>query len=156
MVQQLWVVLIIMVPSLSTNRQQILTPKNFEFGPNVATTGGSPKGSLLLYNNKFYGLAADYATNGAGCIYEWDPANPANIVKKYDLPGGAGGANPQHSLRLMNGKMYGTTAGGGNTGIGVVFEWDPSTNVYTKLLDLNGAGAGSNGMVFLTITLTPL
>jgi uncharacterized repeat protein (TIGR03803 family) len=120
--------------------------KKIDFGPNVSVTGGGPKGSLLLYNNKFYGLGADYGVSGGGVIFEWDPAT--NIyIKKYDL-GGSGGANPQNSLRLMNGKMYGTTASGGSSNIGVVFEWDPATNVYTKLLDLNGSGAGSNGWTF--------
>jgi len=120
--------------------------KKFEFGPNPSITGGDPKGSLLLYNNKFYGLAADYGASGGGVIFEWDPATNV-YTKKYDLTG-AGGSNPQNSLRLMNGKMYGTTAGGGSTNIGVVFEWDPVTNVYTKLVDLNGVGAGSNGWSF--------
>lgn len=120
--------------------------KKFDFGPVVSVTGGGPKGSLLLHNNKFYGLAADYGVSGGGVIFEWDPAT--NIyTKKYDL-GGSGGANAQNSLRLMNGKMYGTTASGGSSNVGVVFEWDPATNVYTKLLDLNGSGAGSNGWTF--------
>jgi uncharacterized repeat protein (TIGR03803 family) len=110
--------------------------KKFDFGPNASVTGGSPKGSLLLYNNKFYGLAADYAVNGAGCIFEWDPAT--NIyTKKYDLIG-SGGANPQNSLRLMNGKMYGTTVSGGSNNLGVVFEWDPATNAYKTLYELTG------------------
>lgn len=126
--------------------------KKFDFGPNVSVTGGSPKGSLLLYNNKFYGLGADYGVSGGGVIFEWDPAT--NIyTKKYDL-GGSGGANPQNSLRLMNGKMYGTTASGGTSNVGVVFEWDPATNAYTKLLDLNGSGAGSNGWTFYN-NITP-
>ncbi|MBP9097554.1 MAG: T9SS type A sorting domain-containing protein [Ferruginibacter sp.] len=120
--------------------------KKFDFGPTVSVTGGSPKGSLLLYNNKFYGLAADYGVSGGGVIFEWDPG--ANVyTKKYDLVG-SGGSNPQNSLRLMNGKMYGTTASGGASNVGVVFEWDPATNVYTKLVDLNGAGAGSYGWTF--------
>lgn len=120
--------------------------KKFDFGPNPTLTGGAPKGSLLLYNNKFYGLAADYGVSGAGAIFEWDPTT--NIYsKKYDLTG-AGGASPQNSLRLMNGKMYGTTSGGGASGLGVVFEWDPATNVYNKLLDLTGVGAGTNGWTF--------
>jgi uncharacterized repeat protein (TIGR03803 family) len=117
--------------------------KKFDFGPSVSATGGGPKGSLLLYNNKFYGLGADYGVNGAGVIFEWDPAT--NIyTKKYDFTG-SGGASPQNSLRLMNGKMYGTTASGGISNVGVVFEWDPATNAYTKLVDMNGSGAGSNG-----------
>ncbi len=117
--------------------------KKFDFGPNVSQTGGSPKGSLLLYNNKFYGLGADYGASGAGVIFEWDPAT--NIyTKKYDLAG-AGGSSPQNSLRLFNNKMYGTTASGGTSNIGVVFEWDPATNIFTKLVDMNGSGAGTYG-----------
>ncbi len=120
--------------------------KKFDFGPNVSVTGGAPKGSLLLYNDKFYGLAADNGALGGGVIFEWDPVTNV-YTKKYDL-GGGNGANPQNSLRLMNGKMYGTTVGGGANSVGVVFEWDPATNTYTKLLDLNGVGAGTNGWGF--------
>jgi uncharacterized repeat protein (TIGR03803 family) len=120
--------------------------KKIDFGPNPSITGGGPKGSLLLYNNKFYGLTAEYGASGAGVIFEWDPAT--NIyIKKYDLTG-SGGSLPQNSLRLMNGKMYGTTLGGGANSLGVVFEWDPATNIYTKLVDLDGIGAGKNGWSF--------
>lgn len=120
--------------------------KKFDFGPAVAITGGGPKGSLLLYNNKFYGLGADYGASGYGVIFEWDPATNV-YTKKYDFTG-AGGAYPQNSLKLMNGKMYGTALGGGASGLGAVFEWDPATNTYTKLLDLTGVGAGTNGWGF--------
>ncbi len=109
--------------------------KKYDFGPNPATTGGGPKGSLLLYNNKFYGLAADYGVSGAGCIFEWDPATNV-YTKKFDFNGTVGGS-PQNSLRLYNGKMYGTTAQGGVSNIGVVFEWDPATNSCNKLLEMN-------------------
>ena len=119
--------------------------KKFDFGPTVSVTGGGPKGSLLLYNNKFYGLAAEYGASGGGCLFEWDPAT--NIyTKKFDFTGNGGaypGSGPQNSLRLMNGKMYGTTLGGGGTNVGVVFEWDPVTNVYTKLFELNGTNGWS-------------
>ena len=115
--------------------------KKYDF---AFTQGGSPRGSLLLYNGKFYGLASEYAANSAGCIFEWDPAT--NIyTKKLDFTGNGGavpGSNAQNSLRLYNGKMYGTTLQGGANGQGVVFEWDPSTNIYTDLYDGNsGTGA---------------
>lgn len=113
--------------------------KKFDFGPNVAATGGSPKGSLLLYNNKFYGLAADYGINGGGALFEWDPATNV-YTKKFDFNGNGTypGNAPQNSLRLMNGKMYGTTQQGGASNLGVVFEWDPVTNTAVKLFELNG------------------
>lgn len=119
--------------------------KKFDFGP-VAANGGGPKGSLLLYNNKFYGLAADYGVYGGGCIFEWDPATSV-YTKKIDFTGTGGsfpGSNAQNSLRLYNGKMYGLTASGGSSNLGVAFEWDPATNAYNKLLELNG----TNGWTF--------
>ena len=58
--------------------------KKFDFGPTVSVTGGGPKGSLLLYNNKFYGLGADYGAGGGGVIFEWDPATNV-YTKRYDL-----------------------------------------------------------------------
>jgi uncharacterized repeat protein (TIGR03803 family) len=118
--------------------------KKFDFGP-IATNGGGPKGSLLLYNNKFYGLGADYGVNGGGCIFEWDPATNV-YTKKIDFTGTGGsfpGSNAQNSLRLYNGKMYGLTASGGGSNIGVAFEWDPATNAYTKLFELNGTNGWS-------------
>ncbi len=125
--------------------------KKFDFGPNYSLNGSGPLGSLLLYNNKFYGVANDNGANGYGTIFEWDPATNV-FTKKYDF-NGTTGAYPQNSLRLMNGKMYGGTAGGGTAGLGVVFQWDPATNIYTDLLDMTGPGAG-NGWAFYT-NITP-
>jgi uncharacterized repeat protein (TIGR03803 family) len=118
---------------------------------NLGNNGYYPKGSLLLFNNKFYGLAEQGGVNNAGTIFEWDPATNV-YTKKIDF-NGTNGSRPQNSLKLMNGKMYGTTLIGGAVQ-GVVFEWDPTTNIYTKLLDLSGNGAGLNGRVFVN-NVTP-
>lgn len=112
--------------------------KKFDFGP-VAATGGTPRGSLLMYNGRFYGLAADNGVNGSGVLFEWDPATNV-YTKKFDFTGNGGsypGASPQNSLRFANGKMYGTTNGGGASGIGTVFEWDPVTNTSRSIVELN-------------------
>ena len=117
--------------------------KKYDF---AFTQGGSPRGSLLLYNGKFYGLASQYGANGNGCIFEWDPTT--NIyTKKFDFTGNSGaypGRGAQNSLRLLNGKMYGTTQQGGVNGLGVVFEWDPVTNIYRDLYD----GINTTGFEF--------
>jgi uncharacterized repeat protein (TIGR03803 family) len=113
--------------------------KKYDFGSSLTATGGTPKGSLLLYNGKFYGLAGEYGANFLGNLFEWDPAT--NIfTKKFDFTGTGGGypgSYPQNSLRLYNGKMYGTTQQGGTNNQGVVFEWDPSSNVYKDMYDGN-------------------
>lgn len=125
--------------------------KKFDFGSNFNLYGANPAGSLLLYNNKFYGLTSGSGATGYGTLFEWDPAT--NIfTKKHDFAP-ATGNSPQNSLRLMNGKMYGTTLFGGPNGFGVVFEWNPANNTYTDLFDLTGPGAG-NGYNFIS-NVTP-
>lgn len=124
--------------------------KKFDFSSNVSTTGDNPRGGLLLYNNKFYGLTAGGGINYAGTLFEWDPATNV-FTKKYDFTG-SGGSLPQSTLRLMNGKMYGTTVGGGISGFGVVFEWNPVTNTYTDLFDLTGPGAGNGWSFYCSVT----
>ncbi|MGC4101225.1 choice-of-anchor tandem repeat GloVer-containing protein [Ferruginibacter sp.] len=124
--------------------------KKFDFGANPNVYGYNPFGSLLLYNNKFYGLNYSGGTSGYGTLFEWDPTT--NIyTKKIDFNGSTGGY-PQNSLRLMNGKMYGGTTGGGSAGLGVVFEWDPATNTYTDILDMTGPGAGNGWSINTNIT----
>ena len=118
--------------------------KKYDF--NSAAAGPyTPKGGLLLYNSKFYGLTENGGTGG-GVIFEWDPAT--NIfTKKFDFNGSTG-TYPQNSLRLYNNKMYGTTQQGGPSNLGVVFEWNPATNTCTDLFDLNGTnGWGFYGNV---------
>lgn len=99
--------------------------------------GGPGNGSLVLYNDKFYGIGHGGTT--AGVIFEWDPVT--NIyIKKIDLTGlsGAAPGAASGSLTLVGNKFYGITANGGATGNGVLFEWDPATNIYTKRLDFTG------------------
>jgi uncharacterized repeat protein (TIGR03803 family) len=106
--------------------------------------GWQPYGSLTLFNNKFYGMTRYGGTPGPGVIFEWDPAT--NIyTKKIDLTS-SGGTFPYNiHLALLAGKFYGTTQNGGANNKGVIFEWDPATNIYTKKIDLGGANGENPG-----------
>lgn len=127
-------------------------------------------GGLTLYNGKFYGMSHGGGLNSVGTIFEWDPASNT-FTKKIDLEE-AKGSEPVGILTLYNDKFYGMTfEGGTNTLGGVIFEWDPSTNVYTKKIDFvglngyepygslamyngkfygttHGGGANSSGIIF--------
>lgn len=104
--------------------------------------GKSPAGSLSLNNGKFYGLTTAGGSNNLGVIFEWDPAT--NIyTKKKDFANSADGNRSYGDLVLSSGKFYGLTKFGGNNFGGVLFEWDPSTNIYTKKQDMSGTSSGS-------------
>jgi uncharacterized repeat protein (TIGR03803 family) len=113
---------------------------DFSFTDN---NGYSPSGSLILKEGKFYGLTQSGGTNELGTIFEWDPYTNL-YIKKIDFNGNDKGRTPFGvSLTLCGSKFYGITNDGGANDVGVLFEWDPLTNIYTKKIDFNGAGNGS-------------
>jgi uncharacterized repeat protein (TIGR03803 family) len=119
----------------------------------VAPSGSNPIGTMLFYNNKFYGMTDAGGVNNLGVIYEWDPAT--NIyTKKYDFNNIDGG-NPVSSLVENNDKLYGMTRNGGGSGLGTIFEFDPATDNYAKKSDFNGAN-GRNPTAKNELTKVPV
>lgn len=125
--------------------------KKFEF--TGTTNGGNPYGSLIQASDgKLYGMTRGGGTNSLGVLFQYDPVT-STYIKKLDFVGVNNGAYPNNSLiQSSNGKLYGMTSQGGANGIGiqglgVLFQYDPVTSVYTKKLDftgLNGSFSGSN------------
>ncbi len=110
--------------------------KIFDFG---GSNGQVPKTSLSLYDDKFYGMTAGGGgPYSNGVIYEWDPATTTYTVKFAFYPG-SNGINPKGDLAFHEGKFYGVCEQGGTYAGGVIFEWDPVTNTYTKKVELNAA-----------------
>ncbi len=125
--------------------------KKYDFD---SINGSNPYGSLLLNEGKFYGMTYSGGTNNLGVIFEWDPIANA-FEKKYDFDG-FNGSNPYGDLAFYNGKLYGMTSSGGSgvygriVGLGVIFEWDPVSNIYTKKFDLDhGTGRNPFGTLVL-------
>lgn len=106
--------------------------------------GSNPVGALTLFNNKFYGVTMSGGDDGGGVIFEWDPATNL-YTRKISFTWDAGtmeiGATPAGGLTVYNGKLYGTTSQGGGVSTpmkGVIFEFDPVTNVFIKKHAFNG------------------
>ncbi|HSH65070.1 MAG TPA: choice-of-anchor tandem repeat GloVer-containing protein, partial [Bacteroidia bacterium] len=113
--------------------------------------GSSPYGELLQANDgKIYGMTREGGTHGNGVLFQFDPLN-SNYTKKFDFDD-VNGKYPEGGLmQAGDGKLYGvTTAGGSNTtpdladGLGVLFQFDPATSIYTKKIDFDGTNNGSN------------
>lgn len=116
-------------------------------------TGENPMGPLALGGNgKLYGMTSQGGANSAGVIFEYDPATSV-YSKKIDLSSTTGSSPQGNSLYLhTNGKFYGMTTFGGVNNYGVLFEYDPATNVYTKKIDFanNTNGAYPYGSLMIT------
>jgi uncharacterized repeat protein (TIGR03803 family) len=115
--------------------------KKIDFG---TYWGSDPVGTLVQANNgKLYGMTRSGGYNYKGLIYEWDPeTNAIRVVFSFD--GAVSGNNVVGSLAISaSGKLYGMTSKGGTHDLGVLFELDPETGTFTKLLDFNGTDTGS-------------
>ncbi|MFA6402639.1 MAG: choice-of-anchor tandem repeat GloVer-containing protein, partial [Salinivirgaceae bacterium] len=114
---------------------------SFEAGPK----GNSPYGGLIQADNgKLYGMTAFGGTNGNGVIYEYNP-KLKSYTKKFEFDGMVNGANPKGDLvKAPNGKLYGMTELGGFNNEGVLFEYDPDSNLFVKKGDFDSLPSGAN------------
>lgn len=111
--------------------------------------------SFCEYNNSLYSVSLLGGTADKGVIYAYTPSTGV-YTKKYDFSGGAGGQNPSPMLHAANNKFYGILQGGPAQpnlpgGGGILFEYDPAVNLYTKKIDfMLGNGAYTNVGIYPT------
>lgn len=109
-----------------------------------STNGDGPKGSLIqATDGKMYGMTFYGGINDVGVIFQYDPITNV-LVKKIDFSL-TNGSFPSGSLvQATDGNMYGMTSEGGANNKGVLFQYNPTTNTYTKKIDFAGTTNGSN------------
>ncbi|MBL0327897.1 MAG: T9SS type A sorting domain-containing protein [Bacteroidetes bacterium] len=118
-----------------------------------STKGQLPRGELTLGSNgKIYGMASRADATHLGVIFEFDQSTHV-FTKKYDFPVSSGSpAYPYGKLtEAPNGMFYGTTSEGGTSGAGCIFEFNPTTNAFTKKFDFvtSTSGKAPCGNLFL-------
>jgi uncharacterized repeat protein (TIGR03803 family) len=101
--------------------------------------GNFPSGSLSVFNNKLWGVTRGGGVDDAGVIFTYEPATNT-YTKKFEFQFANGiyfnGRQPTGELISYNGKLYGMTIEGGGYNLGVIFEFDPTTNSITNRLYL--------------------
>ena len=101
-------------------------------------TATEPGGGLIAdSNNNFFGTTESGGANGDGTVFEWvNSTSTFNILTSFD---GSDGASPEGSLiEDSNGNLIGTTAAGGESGDGTVFELPNSSGSITTLTSFSG------------------
>ena len=99
--------------------------------------GSHPSGKLLqAADGKLYGLTSQGGKFNVGTLFSYYPATDTYTqIRDFDT---ATGASPSGNLiQAKDGKLYGTTRHGGNDDDGVIFSYDITTCVYTKLVDFD-------------------
>lgn len=110
-----------------------------EYLKKVDLDGSVPFRQSLIQapNGKLYGMTYDGGINNLGTLFEYDPVSNS-YVKRIDF-NGTNGKSPTSGLTLgASGKLYGLAEGGAFNNYGVLFEYDPITNIFTKKIDFDG------------------
>lgn len=121
----------------------------------AGSNGKRPVGGLFVANNnKIYGTTKESDADGsftngtAGSIFEFDPSsNTLNTIHKFS---DSDGKNPYSTLyQASDGKLYGTTSGGGANGKGVLFQYDITNNTFQIIHSFSVGKAPYGGVVEL-------
>lgn len=112
--------------------------------------GGNPHGDLMQASNGLiYGVTSQGGYDGYGTLFNFDPiANTFNTLYDFD---DYSGSYPYGSLiQGANGNLYGMAALGGTYSLGVLFEYNISSNFNTVKINFNGIdGAVPTGSLLL-------
>ena len=116
------------------------------------SNGKYPSGDLLMASDGFfYGTTERGGTSDKGTLFKFDTATNT-LTKLHDF-NGSNGERPYCSLiEAPNGKLYGTTWGGGTGTFGTLFELDITVTpaVFTKKIDFNSTnGRAPTNSLFL-------
>lgn len=117
--------------------------------------GEFPQGTLTLAGDTLYGAAINggMVSGGYGTIYSIT-TNGDTFTLLHSFDSTNDGRNPNGPLVIANGKIYGTTEGGGPGGNGTVFSMDLDGTNFTVLHPFTNAdGIFPNGVVLSGDTL---
>jgi uncharacterized repeat protein (TIGR03803 family) len=107
--------------------------------------GRNPYGSLIqAKNGKIYGTTLNGGLYSYGVLFEYD-LTTNELKKLLNFEKNSNGEKPYgRLLQANNGKLYGMTSFGGLNNKGVLFEFDLSSNTFTKKIEFDGSNIGKN------------
>lgn len=123
-------------------------------------SGNTPTGALVeTPDGMLYGLASRTGRGyGPGVLFQYNPLL-SQYTKKIDFDSVKGISPTQSLLLATDGMLYGLTSDGGAANKGTLFQYNPSTSVFTKKIDFDGNNGSvprgslmqaSNGMLYGT------
>ena len=103
--------------------------------------GGNPHAGLLDVSGTLYGTTQLGGASLSGSIFAFDPTT-GTFTTLYSFAGAtADGSQPEAALIKLGGLLYGTTSGGGSSGNGTLFSFEPLTNTETVLYTFTGVNS---------------
>lgn len=105
--------------------------------------------SKNFYSQDLWGMTFGGGVNNMGVLFHYNVStNTYSIMIHFD--GLNTGSYPMGSLmQASDGKLYGMTNTGGLNDMGIIFQYDPVTNLFVKKIDFDGSGLGAYPLGYL-------
>lgn len=100
--------------------------------------------NVTIAQTELWGVTKQGGSNGGGIVFKTDSLGNNQVVEySFDL---IDGASPVYSslVQAPDGNMYGLTSAGGEYFSGILFQYNPVTNVLVKKIDFDGPLYGAN------------
>jgi uncharacterized repeat protein (TIGR03803 family) len=113
------------------------------------TLGAYPYGGLILSGSTLYGTTHGGGAGGSGTIFSISTSGGGfTVLKAFSAVGGLGqngdGADPDGSLVMAGGILYGTAVNGGSNAYGSIYALNPATMAYSVIYTFLGGSDGGN------------
>jgi uncharacterized repeat protein (TIGR03803 family) len=131
----------------------------FEFDPATGTMTNTfnliGEGTVFILNNshyqllksangKLYGVENSRGSNSCGYLFEFDPIS-WSLTNKYDFTIPNRFAFSKTAIvQAANGSLYGTIYSGGSFGVGLIYEFNPTNNIFQIRHNFLGHTDGAN------------
>ena len=111
--------------------------------------GAYPPAALILSGDTLFGTTSSGGTSGGGTAFGGAGTvfsvsiDGTGFRTLYNFTGGNDGAKPASALTISSNALYGTTSGGGTSGLGTVFAVQTDGGGFTNLHSFSGIDGAS-------------
>ncbi|MBL7964853.1 MAG: hypothetical protein JNM31_13530 [Flavobacteriales bacterium] len=109
----------------------------------TTATGTRPLSGMIVGNDgKLYGNTSEGGTFGYGTFFSYEiPSNTLTVIKHHRPQDGT---EPYgEPFQASNGIIYGPMNASGVTGTGAIYQYNPVSGIYAKILDMPGTPNGA-------------